>query len=147
MDLDCYKIKNSPNDNWVIFKNNKFAYVVITTDNKILENNGCTDDEDEYFYTKDSYTFVTREEIQSELAKHGKVFDFDEKLLKELKWVPRHNEECFIIGFHLGKFKLSKIYYSDAFQYALKEGSLKQTEQLAQSLCEQLNKVLQDNNN
>ena len=38
------------------------------------------------FNQGDSYTKITREEMQSELSKYGKYFDFEEKVLKSIRW-------------------------------------------------------------
>lgn len=79
-DLDCYRIKNHPSDVFAIFKNLKSAYCLINADNEIV-----VLIDDEWDFDK-RWSKITRKEMQSELAKYGKVFDFENKVLKDLKW-------------------------------------------------------------
>ena len=140
-DLDCYKIKNSPNDNWVIFKNNKFAYVVITASNTILENNGCYNDEDEYVYSKYSYTFVTREEMQSELEKHGKVFDFDNKVLKDLRWRAKEGCYYYYMDYHLTVKEDIEV-FNNQDDICFERGNYFRTEKECQEFCDKVKSLL-----
>jgi hypothetical protein len=81
-DLDCYRIKNTPNDGLLIFKDEINVYLNIYSDGTILEN-----DSSECGWGLNRHdTKITREEMQAELAKHGKYFDFEEKVLKSLRW-------------------------------------------------------------
>jgi len=47
------------------------------------------------FTSAHSYTKITRSEMQSELAKHGKYFDLKEKVLKDLRWRAKKAEVYF----------------------------------------------------
>ena len=81
-DLDCYRLRNSPNDNFVIFKNYQFAYVLITSFNEIIVDDY---DEESGWIIDDDFIKLNRDEMQLELSKYGKFFDFGTKQLKNIK--------------------------------------------------------------
>jgi hypothetical protein len=68
------------------------GYVGINFFDRIIENcNG---------FKKFNYTKITREEMQAELAKYGKYFDFEEKVLRNLRWRAKKGESYFWFDFN-----------------------------------------------
>jgi hypothetical protein len=81
-DLDCYKMDCNGIDTYVIHNISKEQnYYCLVNSNKVHGNS--THLWDEEFKLRMP---ITREEMQAELAKHGKYFDFEEKVLKNLRW-------------------------------------------------------------
>jgi len=88
-DLDCYVIKDTPNNVYGIFKDLKSAYVISDSVNEIAV---LVYGEWEF---DERWRKITRQEMQAELAKHGKYFDFEEKVLKNLRWRAKKNYKYF----------------------------------------------------
>jgi hypothetical protein len=93
-DLDCYKAfwRDLEMVNYIIFNNKYNCHVVINADETIETKL------DGQYEINDRCAKITREEMQAELAKHGKYFDFEEKVLKSLRWRAEKEEFFFYIN-------------------------------------------------
>jgi len=101
-DLDCFRVMNSDNKyGYLLMKDKMNAYVNVNSKD-IIENDfgDFSTDTHDIDVTK-----ITRSEMQAELAKHRKVFDFDNKVLKDLKVRAEKEDEYFVFNhfFEIGK--------------------------------------------
>jgi hypothetical protein len=88
-DLDCGK--NINKNTFYIQKGDRIgdSYVGISITGNLSENVNA--------FCTSRYTKITRTEMQAELAKYGKYFDFEEKVLRNLRWRAEKAEFFFYI--------------------------------------------------
>ena len=125
-DLDCYIIPNKPNDNYLIFKDKSYVYL-----NKCAINSFILNKEEHVFTqweVKNDWRKITRSEMQAELAKHGKYFDFKEKVLKNLRWRAKKNCKLYFIDAYF-KTGLINDYRNDLSNRLFEIGNYHQTKE------------------
>jgi hypothetical protein len=91
-DLDCGK--NINKNTFYIQKGDRIgdSYVGISITGNLSENVNA--------FCTSRYTKITRTEMQAELAKYGKYFDFEEKVLRNLRWRAKKGESYFWFDFN-----------------------------------------------
>lgn len=81
-DLDCIKFQSITGEIAYAIINDNFDSLVIIPHNSVKVSTEKVD----LAPFKSCAFKITRQEMQAELAKHGKYFDFDEKVLKNVRW-------------------------------------------------------------
>jgi hypothetical protein len=97
-DLDCYKIDFN--------KDGRYSFIISKGIKRCSELDYylmCDEviDLNDWHIDLYQYTKITREEMQAELAKHGKYFDFEEKVLKNLRWRATKGQSYWHLSSHL----------------------------------------------
>ncbi|CAK0748721.1 hypothetical protein CCP3SC1AL1_1620007 [Gammaproteobacteria bacterium] len=137
-ELDCYlSIDEDGKEHFSICKEQSFCYVVISDGMIYMP---------QFVDANRTFTKITREEMQSELAKHGKVFDFDNKVLKELRWRAEIANPYFLMNFELiTKRRIDE--HEDTDNMFFKSGNYFRTEQECQAFCDKVKQILTINKN